>query len=274
MILQSNISFDSYVRRVLPPCTYKTLQLLEKCLGKTMIPDVLLQNVASMCWAYGDSVKVQKRETSIKMYYIILYLFNKLFTSGLTFQQICNPTALKEHVYLRHYLIPLMDTINMIHPENRKFNQFVYDYLFMNRYDSNNVDLLAHKYPGIYIIFNPSDTNAFMNYYPLNEGINVFQQYIITLAGTLFYKHSQYMGLFTNFLTNMGNLRTKYKDARQKCTRGTDEYDLNDNRQKSFKVVMNTTKILVLILVMICSKSREFRESLSGEIHMVILSQA
>jgi len=241
MILQSNISFDSYVGRIIPPCTYKSLQLLEKCMAQTVMPDALAQNVSTMCWAYGNTVKAQKRETSIKMYNIIMYLFSKLFTSGLTFQEVCAPTTLKHHVYLRHYLTPLLDAMNLIHPENKKYNQFAYDYLFMDRYDANNVDMLQHMYPEIYIMFNPADTNCFINKYPLVEGVQTFQKYIITLSGTLFYKHSEYMGLFTNFLTTMGNLRTKYKDARQECTRGTFEYDLNDNRQKSFKVVMNTT---------------------------------
>jgi len=241
MILQSNISFDSYIGRVLPSCTYKTLQLLETHLGKAMMPNMLAQNIANMAWKYGETVNTEKRETSIKMYYIILYLFNKLFISGLTFQQISNPNTFKEHVYLRHYLIPLLDALNLIHPENHKFNQFVYDYLFMERYDKNGVDLLNLKYPEIYILFNPADSNAFIQKFALVEGIQTFQKNIITLAGTLFNKHSEYMGLFTNFLINMGNLRTKYKDARQECARGTDEYNLNDNRQKSFKVVMNTT---------------------------------
>jgi len=241
MILQSNISFDSYIARIIPPCTYKTLVLLENSLGKTMIPDMLSQNVANMCWLYSDTVRSQKRDTAITMYNIILYLFSKLYSSGLTFQQICSPREFKEHVYLRHYLIPLLDALNIIHPENKTFNQFAYDYLFMDRYDSNNVDLLQRKYPAIYILFNPADSNAYVQKFDLVEGIKTFQQYGLTLAGTLFTRHEEYMGLFTNFLISMGNLRTKYKDARQECTRGTDEYDLNDNRQKSFKVVMNTT---------------------------------
>ena len=241
MILQSNISFDSYVARILPACTYKTLQLLENTLGKTIMPDALSQNVANMVWEYAKTVKAQKRDSAIRMYNIILYLFMKLFSSGLTFQQMMTPSTFKEHVYLRHYLIPLLDGLNLIHPENLKYSQFVYDYLFMDRYDANNVDLLQHKYPEIYILFNPADANAYIQKFPLVEGVKEFQKYAITLAGTLFTRHAEYTGLFTNFLINMGNLRGQYKDARQLCERGSDEYILNDNRQKSFKVVMNTT---------------------------------
>lgn len=241
MILQSNISFDSYVGRILAPVTIKTLMLLEQTLGNSMIPNALAQNVAGMCWQYSQTVKAQKRDSAIRMYNIIMYLFNKLYSSGLTGQQIFTPSNFKEHVYLRHYLIPLLDALNLIHPDNKKFNQFAYDYIFMNRYDDNNVDLLANKYPEIYILFNPADANAYIQRYPLVEGIKVFQKYALTLSGTLFYKHSEYMGLFTNFLGTMADLRKKYKDARQECERGTFEYDLNDNRQKSFKVVMNTT---------------------------------
>ena len=202
---------------------------------------MLPQSISKLCWDYGKIAKAAKRESSIKMYNIIMYLFEKVFSSGLTFQQICTPTQLKEHVYLRHYVIPLLDALNMIHPDNKKFNQFAYDYLFMERYDQNNVDLLEHKYPYIYILYNPSDANARIVRYPLVEGIKEFQNYGLTLAGTLFSKHSDYTGLFANFLINMGNLRKQYKDARQTCERGSDSYNLNDNRQKSIKVVMNTT---------------------------------
>jgi len=241
MILQGNISFDSYIARILPVCTYKTLHLLETQLGNNPTPAALAQSISTLCWGYGETVKAAKRETSIKMYNTIMYLFDRVFSSGLNFQQICNPAQFKDHVYLRHYVIPLLDALNMVHPENMKYSQFAYDYLFMDRYDSNNVDLLEHKYPYIYILYDPSDANARIVKYPLVEGIKEFQKYGLTLAGTLFNRHSDYMGLFANFLTSMGNLRKHYKDARQTCERGSDAYNLNDNRQKSIKVVMNTT---------------------------------
>ena len=51
-ILESNISFDSYRARILPPTTYTIINLLENTLGKTVLPKELPQKVFELVDKY------------------------------------------------------------------------------------------------------------------------------------------------------------------------------------------------------------------------------
>ncbi len=236
MILQANISFDSYHGRIIPVCTYKTIDLLSQCLGKQPIPQQLFTNLEKLVWNYADNkVKNQKTQTANTMYYMLVRMFDLLSKSGLTLQQIFQPTTTQESIILRTVFIPLIDLINMIHPQNPGYSTFTYDYLFVNEAKFKS------KYQGVYIIHNAGETNTNIVGYTLDQSIPVIRKYIITLAGTLFQKHKEHMGLFTNFLNRMGNLRKMYKGMRQTSEAGSYEYTLNDNRQASVKVIMNTT---------------------------------
>jgi len=251
MIGMSNISFDSYVARVIAPCVYKMLNLLDVCLGKQPYPQMLFVNLEQMAWTYVNLKKPQKQDqTATSIYYTLLRLFDILAKSGMTLQQIFNPQTDQAALLQRTTLFPLIDLINWIHPDNRGHNKFAYDYLFM---DWTTGDL-QKKYDSIYIINNVGGVNSTISKVDINVGIKFIQQYIITLAGTLFLPHEQHLGLFTDFLQTMADLRKKYKDMRQASDEGSYAYRLNDNRQNSVKVIMNTTKLLVLILVTICSK--------------------
>jgi len=257
MIRQNNISFDTYIGRILPPSTYKTLQLLENCLGKQNYPDQLPLQIEKLCWDYVDSKDItQKKQTANRIYNIILYLFNNLIISGLTIDCIYRPINVTQSLLLKTQLIPLMDLINLIHPENPGFNMFGYDYLFMKEEE------LEKKYNKIYIIENPNETDISLQSYNLLNAKSIIQKFIITLSGCLFFKHEYKTGMFINFLTNMGIMRKNYKKERDNNERGSYLYGLNDSRQASVKVIMNTTKLMVLILVTICSKLCEFRGSL------------
>jgi DNA polymerase elongation subunit (family B) len=236
MILQANISFDSYHGRIIPVCTYKTIDLLSQCLGKQPIPQQLFTNLEKLVWNYVDKkVKNQKTQTANTMYYMLVRLFDLLSQSGLTLEQIFQPSNTHESIVLRTTFIPLMDLINMIHPLNPGYSQFTYDYLFVNP------ETFKSKYQGVYIIHNAGETDTNIVGYTIEQAVPVIQKYIITLAGTIFQKHEEHMGLFTNFLNRMGNLRKMYKGMRQESEGGSYEYTLNDNRQASVKVIMNTT---------------------------------
>lgn len=242
MILQSNISFDSYRARIIPTVTYKLLSLLEVCLGKQQYPDSVFNNIEVLVWKYVNNAKPKvdkKKDTAIQTYYVIIKLLDDLMKSGYRLEHILQPTETKASIYLRNVLIPLLDLMNLCHPENPGHSQFAYDYLFMERTAEN--DPLISKYPEVYIIHNPGDSNTWIQKYSIKDAENIIKQFTFTLAGTMFDRHATNLGLFTNFLILMSNFRTKYKDARQACARGTDEWDLNNNRQASIKVVMNTT---------------------------------
>lgn len=236
MILQSNISFDSYHGRIIPVCIYKTLELLENTIGRSKLPDQLYINIQTMVFNYVDKSGIdKKRETAIILYYIMIYLFNKLQNSNIPINKIFNPSTTQESIILKNTLIPLLDLINLVHPDNPKHNKFMYDYYFMDQEE------LLKKYQTLYILHNAGDSNLNICKYDINSGIEQIKKYCSTLAGTLFLKHSERIGLFANFLINMGNMRKEYKDKRDASKGNPYEYNLNDSRQKSVKIIMNTT---------------------------------
>jgi DNA polymerase elongation subunit (family B) len=238
MILQSNISFDSYYGRIIPVCTYKTLELLEHTIGKSKLPDQLYINIQTMVFSYVDKNNIdKKKETAAILYYIIIYLFNKLQTVNIPLNRIFTPSTTQESIVLKSILIPLLDLINLIHPDNPKHNKFMYDYYFMDQSE------LLKKYQTLYILHNAGESNLNICKYDINSGIEQIKNYCSTLAGTLFLKHSDRIGLFANFLINMGNMRREYKDKRDLAKNNAYEYNLNDSRQKSVKIIMNTTTI-------------------------------
>lgn len=238
-ILQSNISFDSYCGRIIPVCTYKVLELLEQYIGKTKLPPQIYSNIQTLVTNYIDRVSVdKKKEKSAIYYYIILYLFNKLQTSNIPMDQIYNPVTTTGSLLLKNTLMPLIDLLNLIHPDNPKYNKFIYDYYFLE-----DINELFKMYPIIYILNNPGESNSFISKCDIKTGIKQIKNYISTLAGTLFLKHEVRTGLFANFLINMGNMRKEYKNKRDINKNDPYLYNLNDNRQKSVKIIMNTTTI-------------------------------
>ena len=236
LILQNNISFDSYQARILPPCTYKTIQLLNTVLSKNNYPTALPESLFKMAVDYVAVKNITRKKTTItNIYYILMYLFQTLHKANLPFSQIIQPKTDKEITLLKTYLIPLLDLINLIHPANLDYNQFVYDYLFMQPDD------LTKKYNILYVIHNVNSSYINIQPHSLLETLELFKKYSGTLAGTLFNKHEEHTGLFTDFLNQTGNLRGIYQKKMAAAEKGSDEYIFNNARQKSIKVVRNTS---------------------------------
>ena len=235
MILQSNISFDSYFGRVIPPCTYKSLALLEDHIGIKPLPNQVFQNIQKIVWDYinTDSVKDKKEKLQF-IYYILVFLFKTLQDSNIELSRIYKPSNTNESLLLKNYLIPLLDILNLIHPDNPNHNKFMYDYFFL---PENEV---IQKYNFIYILHNAGKANSYIIKHPIKEGIELIKNFSLTLAGTMFYKHEEHLGLFSNFLIEMGNMRRDYKNKRNNYEYDTKEYNLYENRQKAVKVIMNT----------------------------------
>jgi DNA polymerase elongation subunit (family B) len=237
MILQSNISFDSYQARIIPPVCYRTLSLLESFLGKGNLPlPQLASTLAPMIFAYVDrEQEASKEELSTNIYYTLLYLFNQLEISKIKYDNLIQPTNTKESIALKTLLIPILDIMNNIHHESEKYNNFAYDKVFLPYQD------LKQKYPHIYILHYPNEANSYIKKYPLDEGLSFIQTKTMSFAGTLFSKHDEKMGLFADFLQRMKNMRTMYKNKAKEYQIGSIEHNYNDARQKTVKIVMNTT---------------------------------
>lgn len=240
MILQYNISFDSYIGRIIPPTCNIPLQMMEQIVGKTTYPDQLAKQLNERSLQYVDSGKItKKKETSQSLYYIMMHLFDTIANSGTDMYRIYNPTNNQEAITLKTCLIPLLDVLNLTHPDNPGYNQLGFDYVMMEE------EAFANKYPYMYIIHNPNESNMYIKKYSAQEAIQLIKQNIITIAGTLFTKHATHIGLFGGFLQQMYNMRKQYKRARVSAEnefgRSSSQWSLAENRQKSIKVVMNTT---------------------------------
>lgn len=239
MILQSNISFDSYAARIIPPCCHTILDHLDKWLGKVPIPmPQLSSSVTQMLTEYANKEEIGSKTNFVtNAYYVTMYLFQQLQLSRLSLQQIFQPQTTKESILLKTVLIPLLDIFNVAHKSAQKYNQFAYDKIFLPDYKT-----LCHKYPFIYILYNPNESDSYITKCEINAACEFIDSKIMTFAGTLFEKHETHLGMFTEFLERTGTMRRTYKNKLHDFHEDSLEYSFNNSRQKTVKIVMNTTK--------------------------------
>ena len=236
MMLQSNISFDVYTARIINPVTYKFLSLLESRIGKQTIDNKLIQSVHDLCIKFVDDEDVKdKLDTKRNLYYVSNYLIQKLFQYTLkkSIDNIYNPKTDEEQYLLQFYLIPFLDMLSFIHPSSKPYNNFVYDYLF----DENN---LENIYSYIYILEMPISTSQRILKLTVNQAIEYIKKYSLTIVGTCFEKHENKLGLFTNLLNDLFKERKFYQKEMKKYKEGTVEYEFNNSRQKTIKIIMNS----------------------------------
>jgi hypothetical protein len=229
-MLQSNISFDVYTSRILPPTVYNFLAALEK--GNATI-NQLSQNVHSLVDKYIDingQKTNNKSDLQKNLYYSIMYLLDKLIKCKIT--DIYNPKNDYEQILLNTYLIPLLDLINTIHPNRQSYNQLIYDYFF----DEPSLKQYSHAY----VINNAGNVNKTISKMTVPDLINTCKHYSLTVTGCCFKKHEDQLGIFNSMLKNMRELRNYYKNEMKKYPEGTYEHSLNNNRQLSYKVLMNS----------------------------------
>lgn len=236
IILQSNISFDSYRARLIPPACYTTLKLLEQYLGVKPYPPSLAASAMKAAFDYVDREKIaSKEETGTKIYYIIMTLFDTLAKHNIPLQKIYNPTTSQESILLKTVLTPLLDIMNTIHPQSQKYNTLAYDYVYLDYAQ------FKAKYPFIYILYNPNESNTHIKCLPTDEAISYIKTLVLTFAGTLFTKHDDHLGLFADFLQRMQNMRNSYKKKLKEYDPNSLEYAYNNSRQTTVKIIMNTT---------------------------------
>jgi len=232
MMLQSNISFDSYVARIIPTTTYKMLAFLEGAVGNQQLPQALLMNIFELIIDFVNKNDIIPKQKNIKNYYFsISLMLGKIFDSKIKLQNIYKPTNDRERVLLIQYLIPVLDIMNTIHPEREAYNDFVYDHVFKG-------DL--NKYPKVYILKEAGKSNAYIDVVSTSEAIEYISNYSLTMAGTCFYKHEEKLGIFTEMLQNMGVLRKQYRAESEKHDEWTELFNLYNTKQLSIKVLMNS----------------------------------
>lgn len=235
MMLQNNISFDSYVGRVLPSTTYKLISLLDATLGNTKtIPTDLTKSIFDLVTKYiATSSKVtQKAKSTSELYFIPIYLLDTLYRSNIRLQNILNPRTDQERYLLSFYLVHLLDVINIIHTNNESYNDVIFNYLF----DENKFQ----SYSEIYCIDNANSSKEKILKLNPNTLKEYIQNYIVTIAGTCFLKHDVKLGLFTHMLEGFFAKRKEFQRKMLECEEGSYDYDRYNNSQNSVKILMNS----------------------------------
>lgn len=237
MIMQHNISFDTYRGLVLDPSVYKILNLLKTTLDtQDEPPSVLPPSVFSLVKNYVDRTKKDKAKNTKMLYYTINNLINIIYKSGIKFKNLCNPKTNFEYSLLKTHLVQLLDLIKLINPNsNEQYNQLMYDYYFMGDSEFKN------KYNTIWMYKNPGNNNTSLVEMSIDEWFIYKNQFSNTIAGTIFEKHENKLGIFTEFLQSLVSMRTEYKTLRDQYKKGDPLFSFYDARQNSVKVTMNSS---------------------------------
>jgi len=208
------------------------LAFLESAVGKQQLPQSLLINLFELIVNFVNDNDISPKQKNIRDYYFsVSLMLTKIFESKVPMENIYNPRNDHERVLLQQYLIPVLDIMNTIHPEREAYNNFVYDHLFGG-------DL--SKYSKVYIFKNAASSKSSISILNTEDALKYLSNYSVTVAGVCFYTHEDKVGLFTEMLQNMGNLRKQYRAEAKKYEKGTDEFHLYNTRQKSIKVLMNS----------------------------------
>ena len=235
MMLQHNISIDTFFGRIVPRKLNKTFVLLDKYLGhlKSM-PNSLYIAFFDYVDNYIKIVNpAGKMKVVQKLYFILVYLFQQLLRCGKTLKELMVPKDIGTYVLCRTYLVPFLETIEMCSPDQKEYCDVCYDYIINNEELDEPIVILENY------------TNPHMRFVQI-QGKDL-REYLeshkvgVTLAGTLFMKHEENLSMFYTFLNDMYLLRKKYKKMRASFPENSDEYVLNDRRQNCTKILMNTT---------------------------------
>lgn len=236
MMIQYNISFDTYKARILPGRTYNFLKVLNDNLGKHKTVPIQIANalfsVISNYIASKENLQ-NKAQTQKILYFSAIYLITKLFEQGLPLAKILKPTNDKEQYLLSFYLLHLLEILNLVHPLNFSYNDVIYSYLF----DEDN---FTKNYPEIYVIDKVATPREYIVKLTSNQAIDFMKNYIVTITGDCFAKHDQHIGLFTNMLEDFSKKRKFFQSKMEQYPEGSPEYQLYDNRQNATKIVMNS----------------------------------
>jgi hypothetical protein len=237
---ENNISFDTYWGRIIDPLAYN---MLENFIGPVLgtgqdlhsaIPLAILEDV----YNFVEKLDPQnKKEYKQNMYFIIMYLLNKLKRINRPLRDLFNPKTREDWLTSKLYLIPFIDLYTDIHPSGNEYNSFCHDYLLNGEVTSDHIYSIEN-------IVNP--TLSILRLDGNNIGNYVKQKNVnLNLSGCMFYTHEHKFGIMNDFLSNRINMRDEYKKKRYQAEleHGTssDIYQLYDRRQLAMKINANSS---------------------------------
>lgn len=237
-ILESNIGFDTYKARIINPNIYKFLQTIEQYIGIQEIPQVIFSNILILIESYIDKNKkkiTNQAKFKQQVYFTLMFLFQYLIDSNIPLKNIYEPKTDEQHYLLLFYLIPLLDIINLLHPQKESFNPFIYDHIFK---DDDN---LKTKYPIVYLLNNAGGCSPSIIKLTADETIQFLSKYSFTICGTCFIKHDEKIGLYSDMLKTLSILRKAYRTKSEEYAIDTKEYEFNNRGQLAVKRVANSS---------------------------------
>ena len=240
MILQHNISFDSFFGQIIDPYIYNTLDFLKTNIGNTQIIDRVCGSLLEFSINYVEKTEPANKNNAYQYtYYIAAYVMSKLINECKNFDSLSHPKEYKDYIMLKIYMLSLIRIMETIHSNIDECNSFAYD-RFVNygkKYKNQNIYILENYY-ATDLRINQINEKDFDDY--LKE-----KNLSLTMSGGLFFNHEQKRGLFSNWLESMAGLRDEYKNTRDKyqTERGysSTEAQYYDMLQGAVKVAMNTS---------------------------------
>ena len=236
MMMQNNISFDSFYGRIVDPLCYSILSHLTSVLGTNDGYAQGLHNKIFDCVKkYVDKLEPQnKNDYKQAMYFIIMDCLLKLKLANRPVKALFNPETKRDYILLKRYMIPFLDLITEVSESGEEYNTFAYEHILNNR--CPNIDKLL-------VIENANDPSIKV----IEIDPTTFKDYLVTndlcfnIAGVLFYTHEKRRGVVNNFLIDRLAMRKQYKTERNQYEESSEDYKFNDRRQLACKVNANSS---------------------------------
>ena len=202
-MIYSNIGFDTIRHRfydggIIKPFLNLLIQTFEM---KKNNPGVIEQAYNGFKNALDQALKdyftrrtVQnKKEVRLFTTEFYPYLFRKLISYDGDLQDIFKPINDQTYYLLKSYLYPLLETITWLSPQNRGYNQTAVEYVFF--YED-----FIKKPQNIYVFKNINSTKTTFEILEFNDGIKLFEKFIINPYGVLFDRHQDNLSFDTKLL--------------------------------------------------------------------------
>ncbi len=236
MMLQNNISFDTYYGRVIDPESYIFINMLNNLLGSNeqIPPSIKTSIMIEIKKFVKDRLKPANMNNYIQwVYYMFMYLLTTLKKINKPLNTIFKANTHKDQLILKSYLIPLIDLLIEI-KKIPEYHTFAYNYLLNDDISNND---------SIYIIENENEYTCQIINIPSNKFNNYIKEknLCFNISGAMFYTHENKLGLLNKFLNERLNMRKQYKKKRDTFQVGSIEYQFYDKRQLAMKINANSS---------------------------------
>jgi len=214
-IIYSNIGFDTIRHRVYDTFVIKNIIGLIENVFKTKVSNPT--SVSSALFGFRNAL-----DQILKEYFkhktvqnkkdtrdLILNYYPKLLEKILNYdgklKDIFEPKDDKTYYLLRSCLYPILEAITWLNPNNKGYNQLCVNYVFFN-------DEYRKKQQDIYVFMNVNSTKMKFKKLAFNDGLTLFENYIVNPYGILFDRHQDNLAYDVELLIEALAKRRIYKN--------------------------------------------------------------